>query len=145
MTRERWIVSSAFFSRSGVQADKIFQLHAPVMWEPGIAHYRDKLVIAWDCPGFEQCERLPVLDLLMQFGPIFPSSINWMLAFALTRGYDDIIIAGVDMENGTEYGPQRDYLFYMMGIALGRGVKVSVPKINGIYLGSKIYGVEARE
>lgn len=140
-TRERWIVSSAYFRIPTANVDKIFQLHRPQKWEPGIANVRGRLVVAWDAPGFEACERLPVDTLIARFGNIFASSISWMLAYALELGYQDIAVCGVDMETPTEYGRQRDYLFYLMGLAQAQA-RIIVPKGNGIWLPPVAYGLK---
>jgi len=144
---ERWGISSAWADNPiGTECcDLIFQIHSPDRWEPGIGKIKDRLVIAWDNPGYEDCKRLPVYKLLSEFGPIFPSSINWMLAYALFMDYNDIAIKGVDMVSNGEYGFQRDGLFYMLGIAAGRGVNIKVDKTSGIYMPPMIYGVEAKE
>lgn len=139
--RENWLVSSAYFRTSSAKAEKVFQLHRPQVWEPGIGKIKDRLVVAWDNPGFEQCERLPVDTLIARFGNIFASSISWMLAYALHLGYDDIALCGVDMEAPTEYGPQRDYLFYLIGLARSQA-KIRIPKGNGIYLPPIAYGIK---
>jgi hypothetical protein len=143
---ERWTVSSAYFDNpaEAACADLIFQIHAPKIWEPEISKIKCRLVIAWDVLGYEHCEHLPVKNLLAEFGPVFPSSINWMLAYALYLGYDKIIIEGVDMTHESEYGDQRDSLFYMLGIARARGVKVLVNPASGIYMPPAIYGVEVK-
>ena len=144
---ERWTVSSAYFDHpvETDSADLIFQIHVPMIWEKGIESIKPRLIIAWDNPGFEDCRRLPVKALLAEFGPVFPSSINWMLAYALYLHYDTIILEGMDMRIGSEYEAQRDGLFYMLGVAWARGVKVLVNPASGIYMPPAIYGVEAKE
>lgn len=143
---ERWTVSSAYFDhpKETASADKIFQIHRPSAWETDIEDVKAKLVIAWDMPRFEDCERLPVKALLAEFGPVFPSSVNWMLAYALYLGYDNIILEGMDMKHDTEYGAQRDGLFYLLGVAWARGVKVLINPTSGIYMAPVVYGVEAK-
>ena len=121
--------------------EKVFQLHRPQKWESGIEKVRGRLVVAWDKAGFEYCERLPAHTLIARYGMIFASSISWMLAYALELGYQDIALCGVDMEAPTEYGPQRDYLFYLMGLARQRA-DITVPRGNGIYLPPIAYGIE---
>ena len=131
---ERWTVSSAYFDhpKECESADLIFQIHRPRAWETDIEDIKAKLVIAWDMPRFEYCERLPVKALLAMFGPVFPSSVNWMLAYALYLGYDNIILEGMDMKHDTEYGAQRDGLFYLLGVAWARGIKVLINPTSGI-------------
>jgi hypothetical protein len=142
-TREKWIVSSAYALLPNAHVDKIFQLHRPDVWEPWTSRVLDKLVVSHVSPGFESCERLPVGTLIVQFGPIFASSISWMLGYALLLGYVDIAICGVDMEAGGEYGLQRDYLFYLMGIA-AQQANISIPTSNGISMPPITYGIEER-
>jgi hypothetical protein len=143
-TRELWTVSSAYFDNpvKADVADKIFQIHKPEIWQPGTGKLKSRLVIAYDFPGFDDCERLPIRALLAEFGPVFSSSINWMLAYALFLGYNDIAIEGCDMISDGEYGGQRDGLFFMRGIAFARGIKIKVPEGSGIYMPPVIYGVE---
>ena len=143
---ERWTVSSAYFDNpeEAACADLIFQIHAPETWAPGTEALNSKLVTAWDF-NYKRPHILPVKALLAEFGPVFPSSINWMLAYALHLGYDKIIMEGVDMINESEYGGQRDGLFYMLGVAWARGVKVLVKQPSGIYMPPAIYGVEVKE
>lgn len=141
--RERWIVSSAFFSKPEIclPCEKVFQLHAPHVWEEKIHLAKGKLVLAWEAHGYEAEERLPYKKLLEEFGPIFPSSISWMLAYALFLGYDDIELHGVDMNVKSEYETQRDHLLYLIGIAHERGVSVKMQEYAGIYLTPESYGV----
>ena len=143
---ERWTISSVYFDNpeEAACADLIFQIHAPETWAPGTEELNSKLVTAWDF-DYKRPHILPVKALLAEFGPVFPSSINWMLAYALYLGYDKIIMEGVDMIHESEYGGQRDGLFYMLGVAWARGVKVMVNPASGIYMPPAIYGVEVKE
>lgn len=138
-SRERWIVSSAYFDNPAECApcEKVFQLHAPEIWERGLAAIKEKVVTAWGTEG----EILPYRALVSIFGPVFPSSISWMLAYALYLGYDDIELHGVDMMGNTEYAGQRDHLFYLIGVARDRGVKVTMQEYAGVYLAPELYGV----
>ncbi len=138
---EKWIVSSAYFSKTGTQADKVFQLHKPEIWEPGCKDIKAKLVIAWDKEGFEGCDKLPVDGICSIFGNVFHSSIAWMLGVAYWDGYRRIELHGIDMLTGTEYANQRDGLFYLMGVLTGLGVEIIVPKTSGMYLKPTKYGV----
>lgn len=139
--REKWIVSSAYFTRPGVSVDKIFQLHTPKVWEAGCRDIKGHLVVAWDHPGFEPCERLPARALIDIFGEVFYSSISWMVGMAFYQGFDDIELHGVDMLNAVEYIAQRDGLFYLLGILAGKGVKITVPETSGIFLPKERYGI----
>ena len=137
---EKWLVSSAYFRKPG-PADKIFQLHSKEAWEKDLATVKYKLVLAWHYPLFDFCEMLPHKKLVAEFGPVFSSSISWMLAYALFLGYDEIALYGVDMIVDAEYGDQRDYLFYLLGIAAARGVRVETQEYAGIHMVPVTYGV----
>lgn len=58
----------------------------------------------------------------------FTSSFAYMMALAIHEKFDQIELYGVDMENDTEYGYQRPCGEFWIGIALGRGIKVVIPK-----------------
>lgn len=137
---EKWVVSSAFFRKPG-PADKIFQLHAPDVWEAGIEKERNRLVLAHMVPTFDFCEILPYKALLERFGSVFSSSISWMLAYALFLGYDEIALYGIDMIADDEYGAQRDYLFYLIGWARYQGVKIETKEYAGVHLAPEMYGI----
>lgn len=137
---EKWVVSSAYFRKPG-PADKVFQLHRPDIWERDISSIFDRLVTAWPAPGYDLCERIPAMALIHEFGPVFSSSISWMLAYALFLGYDEIALYGVDMIADDEYGAQRDYLFYLLGVAKARGVKIETREYAGVHFAPEIYGV----
>lgn len=137
---DKWIVSSAFFRKPG-PADKVFQIHTPDVWEKGIEAFKERLVLAHDAPGFEDCEKLPYKELLDAFGPVFSSSIGWMLAYALYLGYDEIALYGIDMIADHEYGMQRDYLYYLIGWARARGVNVIMQEYAGVYLYPETYAI----
>jgi hypothetical protein len=138
---EKWVVSSAFFRQKG-PADKIFQIHDPDVWEPGIEAFKDKLVLSREVYTFECCEKLPIKALLDAFGPVLSSSIGWMLAYALFLGYDEIALYGVDMIADYEYGSQRDYLFYLIGWARARGINVIMQEYAGVYLYPETYAID---
>lgn len=68
------------------------------------------------------------------------SSISWEVALAILWGAEEIAIYGVDMANDTEYAEQRPCLEYWMGIAEGRGIKVTVPKESDLTMAWGQYG-----
>jgi hypothetical protein len=133
-----WAVSSIFKRLKRV--DKIFQLHGPQAWEDWILNEQDKLVTIKKYFTLKNKEVLPTQKLVKKFGSIFHSSISWMLGYAVLKGYKHIEIRGVHMQHQTEYGKQRDSLFFLMGMLHSKGIKISVPKDCGIYLDTKLYG-----
>jgi len=65
----------------------------------------------------------PKDSLINFFGRYFTSSISWMLAFAIHQGFEEIVLAGVDMTEGA-YLEQRSCCEYYIGMARGRGITV---------------------
>lgn len=80
-------------------------------------------------------------------GNLFTSSVDWMLALALHEGATEIGIYGVDMalnDSGvkSEYGHQRPACYYYIGLATGRGVKVTIPPESELLRCPQLYGYE---
>jgi hypothetical protein len=58
----------------------------------------------------------------------FGSQTAWMIALALSEGYDTIGLFGIHYQHDTEYFEQRANAELWVGIAYGRGVKVVIPE-----------------
>jgi hypothetical protein len=123
--------------------DKVFNVHAnPATFGERLEAVKEKLVVACDVPGFEECERLPVRELVQTHGPNFSSSVSWMLAYAGALGYTSIGLFGIDMFASDEFHHQRDGLYFLWGQLTARGIKVYAPEQNGVYLKPQLYGIE---
>jgi hypothetical protein len=135
--RDIWAVSSIF--KRLQYADKVFQLHAPEYWEDFIPTLSNVVTIKpyKQLPGKEFINAQGLID---KYGPIFHSSISWIIAYAVEQGYTDIGFHGIHMRHQTEYGKQRDSLFFLFGVLQSKGIKLRVPKDSGIYLSSTCYG-----
>lgn len=89
------------------------------------------------------CEIYPVnkaLDLLGR--PYVTNSISWMLLLAIMSGATEIAVLGADMATDSEYEQQRSNVEYVLGIAIGRGIKVRIPEQSTILAGELLYGME---
>jgi hypothetical protein len=73
-------------------------------------------------------------------GAYWNSSIAYMLALAITEGYEKISVYGVDMRDDEEYFYQRPNCEYLIGLARGRGIEVVIPDASPLckFNGSKI-------
>ena len=60
-------------------------------------------------------------------GNVWNSSIAYMLAMAIYENPEEIGLWGVDMKADDEYGYQRPNCEYLIGLARGRGIKVTIP------------------
>jgi hypothetical protein len=60
--------------------------------------------------------------------PYWNSSIAYAMAMAIHDGAEEIGIFGVDMRADDEYGYQKPNLEYLVGVAVGKGIKVTIPE-----------------
>ena len=63
-----------------------------------------------------------------RYAPYFTSSFAFMMALAIYEGFDEINIFGIDMEVNTEYAYQKPCGEFWIGMALGLGIKVTIPE-----------------
>lgn len=89
--------------------------------------YRDhKLVMQYVQEPFIEAYQLPTEELVDEFGTL-TSSFAWMIAYALSLGATEIVLCGVNMVHESELLVQRPGLFYLLGYARAKGVKITVP------------------
>src|SRR5215467_7046976 len=75
----------------------------------------------------------------------FTNTISYMVALAITEGFAEIQLFGVDMAQDTEYASQRPSCEFFLGIAVGRGVRVVPHPASDILKTTHLYGFEERE
>ncbi len=140
---EVWCVSKGYkklLPRDGRDpADRVFELHAPKSYER-LKQVSVPIVLACPHPDFPDAIILPKEELLAEYGQYFHSSIAWMMGMALREGVDSLALLGVHMMLKTEYGAQRDDIFYFIGIAKARGINVFIPPDSHLVRGKKLYG-----
>lgn len=79
-------------------------------------------------PNIPTSIRYPYEEVCWFFGGRYlTSAIAFMLAFAIYQRYEVIKLYGVDMDIGTDYHDQRPCVEFLMGVALGLGLKVWLP------------------
>jgi chaperonin cofactor prefoldin len=71
--------------------------------------------------------------------PYMDSSIAYELALAIHEGFEEILLVGVDLNTESEYVFQRSGVHYWLGLAQGRGIKVTLPENCPLLTGS-LYG-----
>lgn len=76
---------------------------------------------------FPGATRYPFEAVAKTTGDYWNSSIAYVMALAIHEGADEIGVFGVDMKADDEYGYQRPNMEYLIGLAIGRGIKVHVP------------------
>lgn len=80
----------------------------------------------------------------------FSATVCWSLAMAIhelspkaRRGKECMIgVYGVDMETEGEYRDQRAAVWYFMGVAAGRGIKLVVPEMSELLKSAGLYGFD---
>jgi hypothetical protein len=90
-------------------------------------------------------EVYPVNEIIAKFGDYFTNSISWMIALAISEGFEEIAIYGVDMAVDTEYHHQRPSCEYIMGVAAGLGIKVHIPHTADLLKTRFLYGFQEPE
>lgn len=69
----------------------------------------------------------PFDEVAKTTGAYWNSSIAYAMALAIHEGAEEISLFGVDMDAGDEYGYQKPNMEYLVGLARGRGIKVTIP------------------
>lgn len=72
----------------------------------------------------------------------FTNSISWMIGLALLEGATEIGLYGIDMAQTGEYSAQRPSCEWIIGLAEGLGVKVTIPDTSDLLKSSVLYGAE---
>ena len=72
-------------------------------------------------------EAFPLKECVKEFGlPYFNNTISYMIAYALLKGAKEIDIYGVNQASSSEYFYEKASVEYWIGIAVGRGVKITI-------------------
>lgn len=86
-------------------------------------------------------------DLPDRFGHYKTSCPAWELGLALALGFEEIHIYGIDLAQETEYAEQRNCFEFLLGVAVGRGVKIHIPTTSDLLhcWGQYAYGNEGEQ
>lgn len=72
-------------------------------------------------------QAFPIHECVKEFGaPYFTNTIAFMIAYALLQGVKEIELFGVNQASSGEYFYEKAGVEYWLGIAVGRGVKVTI-------------------
>ena len=80
--------------------------------------------------------------MVANFGAYFTCTISYMVADCILEGVSEIGIWGVDLAVGSEYTYERPGVEYMLGIAKGRGIPVTLPPESDLLTAIGLYGLE---
>lgn len=89
----------------------------------------------------------PVETVLDEFGRYMTNSISWMIALAIGMEFKEMHLYGVDMAQDqvfptNEYRQQRPSCEYLLGVAVGRGMRIYLPDGSDLLKASYLYGLE---
>jgi hypothetical protein len=93
-------------------------------------------------------EAFPLEESVKEFGiPYFTNTIAYMIAYALLQKPEEIELFGVNQAGSHEYTEERGGVEYWLGVANGRGVKITINgkdsqlmKYKGRYGNNILYG-----
>lgn len=103
----------------------------------------DKLIINAPHPEYPKAQIYPKDEILAKYPRrYFTSSIAWMMALAMEQNPAEIGLWGIDLCVNEEYNYQKGCVEYLVGIAEGRGIKVTIPHVSSICRASYLYGFE---
>jgi len=72
-------------------------------------------------------EPFPIEECAKEFGaPYFSNTIGYMIAFAMLKGAKEIELFGVNQASSSEYFYEKAGVEYWLGMAVGRGLKVTI-------------------
>ena len=147
-TFEKWICNNLWKFVPEDKWDRLYDLHEHhnIVKDAEHAGYLarcEKPVYVFEPkPEWPTSVAFPKDEILETLGRYFTNSISWMVAHALMEGATELHIYGVDLAQGTEYAQQRPSAEYMLGIAVGMGVKVYIPPSSDLLHAGTLYGVE---
>jgi len=96
-------------------------------------------------PLVTKSEPFPYDEIVEKFGTYFTNTISWQIALAISMGFKEIHVTGVDMACDTEYGHQRPSCEYFLGIAAGMGIKIWLPDTCDLLKTRFLYGKDEPE
>lgn len=154
-----WCVSPALYPQVP-RSDAWFELHRFTLAQPGkngepgtrphhsaefgafLKQHKGPVFMSEVHPDIPTSVRLPYEHLNETFGPYFwQSSMSWMLALAIDLKPDEIGLWGVDMSATEEWSYQRPACQHFVGLAIGLGIKVTIPPESDLMRPPTMYGI----
>lgn len=102
----------------------------------------NRLIVGHKWDELPEAQMYPWAAIIHLFGTYLTSSLAEMLALAITQNPTEIGMWGVDMVCPDEYAHQRSCCEYLLGIAKGKGIKITIAKESPLLRGTRVYGLE---
>jgi hypothetical protein len=117
------------------------QVHKPTYFD-FLKSAKDKLMLNKKYKDFPDAGVFPYQELVDKYGKYFTNTVSWLIAYAIEQEPEEIAIYGVNMAQDTEYAKQRPSCEYFLGIAQGKGIKVTIPESSEMLKATHLYGFE---
>jgi hypothetical protein len=91
----------------------------------------------------------PWTEIIAEFGTFLTCQVSEMLALAILMEYKEIHLYGIDLSSskgfGKEYSKQKESIAHFVGIAIGKGIKVYIPRESTLLKATLIYGLQGSD
>ncbi len=124
---------------------KDYRLLGRMSWQESFKEFA-----TWKCPIYMQKHHpeipasvaYPVGEVVNRFGRYFTNSISYMIGLAILEEFEEIHVYGVDMAVDSEYNYERPSCEYILGVAVGRGIKIYIPPQADLLKSRCLYGFD---
>ena len=148
-TFEIWSCNGAWGEE---RSDRHFQMHTPepehieslygdpyMRW---LSVFPGPVYMQRPVPWVPKSVALPIEVLSKEFPEHWGCTPAYMIALAIHEGFREIAICGIELIHDSEYKSQREAVQFYLGLAIGRGIKVSFPGGSALEKHSTRYGYD---
>ncbi len=150
LSYEIWVHGNQIDRHAGKRVTRIFEIHDDLSEHGDVLKYAQMLVDK----GIPMCvgEGFPIkaphvevypFEAVNRFmGEHLTSTPAYMMGYAMLRGdVKEIMIYGCDMAvDNHEYFYQRPVMYAWIGLAIGRGIKIGIPKASSLFKDTYVEG-----
>jgi hypothetical protein len=101
-----------------------------------------KLTLNHKSEEYPEARIFPWQDLVAKYGDYFTNTVSWLIALAIDEMPDEIGLWGINMAQESEYGIQRPSCEFFLGIAQGKGIKITIPDSSELLKAPFLYGYQ---
>lgn len=133
------------------RADRWFEIHHN--WDQHVVEGTDHAkwlaeapipIYMVDCvPGIPNSVRYPIERVMDGHLDYFTSTVAFGIALAIADGFKEIGLWGIDLLVGDEYFYQKACAEFWLGVAHGKGIKVTLPHTTALCTQSHRYGYQS--
>lgn len=147
-----WTLSDLILCKQAPRYDVQFELHDAELVKQRVPYWEwlcraakvKPLCVKEVLPELEGAFPYPLAEIVEQFGGYFTNTVSYLIALAIATEPDEIGVWGVDMAQSDEYRAQRPSCEYFLGLAVGKGIKITVPAQCDLLKTAGLYGFDPR-